>query len=134
MGTAQKTAEIELAKLRAATEAANLAVRQAKLAQASLEVQRETLIAKMIENIAPKLAAGVKDWVVIRERRYNRNVEWARFFATASVVLVLVLGGYAWRAWQDGKATDALENCLAQQFLDPASGKHFCEIELLMVK
>ncbi len=132
MEMAERKAEAELAQLRAATQAADLAVRQAKLAQTSLEVQRETLVARMVETIAPQLAKGVKEWVVIRERRYNRNVEWARAAAVGSVVLSLIAGGYAWRAIQDSSATEALDRCLAHPYADPASGKRFCELDSLL--
>jgi hypothetical protein len=129
---ARKAAEVELDRLRATTEAAQVALNQAKTAQAILEIQRETLVGRMIGDIAPRLAAGVKDCLVIRERRLNRNLEMARAAAISAVVFALVLGGYVARAVQDWEATEALARCGSAQFVDTTTGRGYCPLDVLL--
>jgi hypothetical protein len=128
----QKLAETELATLKAANELAANTVRQARAAQTNIEVQRETLVARMVENIGPQLAGGVKDWLVLREREHNRKMARRRAAITSAVVVALVAGGYGLRAWQDTDATAALSRCVSTKIVSPTNGEAFCSLNTLL--
>jgi hypothetical protein len=127
----RKAGEVELERVRVAATAAQIALNQTKTAHATLEIQRETLVSRMVGDIAPRLAAGVKEWVVIRERRWNRNRETVRAAAIGAVVLTLVLGGYVGRAVQDWDATQAASRCASVVFVDTA-GRRYCPVDVLL--
>jgi hypothetical protein len=128
----QKLGETELATLRAANELAGATIRQARAAQTNLELQRDTLVARMVENIGPQLAGGVKDWLVLREREYNRKVARRRAAITGAVVVALIAGGYGVRAWQDTDATAALLRCVSTKIVSPTNGEAFCSLTTLL--
>jgi hypothetical protein len=122
----------DLSRLRAGVTAAEIALNQAKTAHTILEVQRETLVSRMIGDIAPRIAAGLKDLLVIRERRFNRNVEWGRRAAVCAGAIALVLAGYVGRGVQDSDATEALARCGKALVVDPATGEKYCPLEALL--
>ena len=128
----QKLAETELATLKAANELAANTIRQARAAQTNIEVQRETLVARMVENIGPQLAGGVKDWLVLREREHNRKVARRRAAITGAAVVALIAGGYGLRAWQDTDATAALSRCASTKIVSPTNGEAFCSLTTLL--
>ena len=128
----QKLAETELATLKAANELAANTIRQARAAQTNIEVQRETLVARVVENIGPQLAGGVKDWLVLREREYNRKVARRRAAITGAAVVALIAGGYGVRAWQDTDATAALLRCVSTKIVSPTNGEAFCSLTTLL--
>lgn len=130
----QKLAETELAALRAANELAANTIRQARAAQTNLEVQRETIATRMVENLGPQLARGLKDWLVLREREYNRKMARRRAAITSALVMVLIAGGYGLRAWQDTDAIAALSRCVSNKIVSPTNGEAFCSLNTLLPK
>jgi hypothetical protein len=129
---ARAATEGDLNRLRAGVTAAEIALNQARTTHTILEVQRETLVSRMIGDIAPRIAAGLKDLLVIRERRFNRNVEWGRRAAVCAVAIALVLAGYVGRGVQDSDATEALARCGKAVVVDSASGQKYCPLEALL--
>ena len=130
---AQRVIDSEVAKLRLANEVATRAMNEATAARSRAEVEAEKLTLKTISGLAPKILEEIRDAVVIRERRYNRKVEWRRASLVAIAVLGLLLGGYSWRAWQDGDASEALVRCLKQPFQAP-NGDQYCSFSTLLPK
>ena len=132
MRAGQKLSETELATLKAANELAANTVRQARAAQTNLEVQRETIATRLVENLGPQLARGLKDWLVLREREHNRKMARRRAAITSAVVVALVAGGYFLRAWQDTNATAALSRCISTKIVSPTNGEAFCSLNTLL--
>jgi hypothetical protein len=132
MRAGQKLSETELATLKAANELAANTVRQARAAQTNLEVQRETIATRLVENLGPQLARGLKDWLVLREREHNRKMARRRAAITSAVVVALVAGGYFSRAWQDTNATAALSRCISTKIVSPTNGEAFCSLNTLL--
>jgi len=128
----QTLAETELATLRAANELAGSTIRQARAAQTNLEVQRETTMTRMVENLGPQLARGLKDWLVLREREHNRKMARRRAAITSAVVVALLAGGYGLRAWQDSDATTALARCVSTKIVSPTNGEAFCSLNTIL--
>ena len=128
----QKLAETELATLKAANELATNTIRQARAAQTNLEVQRETIATRMVENLGPQLARGLKDWLVLREREHNWRMARRRAAITSAVVVALIAGGYGLRAWQDTDATAALSRCVDTKIVSPTNGEAFCSLKSLL--
>ena len=130
----RKLVDAEVAQLREANKQAVQAMNEATAARSRAALDAEKLALKTINDLAPKILEKIRDAVVIRERRYNRKVEWRRVSLVAAAVLGLFLGGYSWRAWQDGNnASDALVRCLKQP-LQASNGDRFCSFATLFPK
>ena len=130
----QKLVDAEITQLREANRRAVQAMNEANAALSRAKVDAEKLTLKTIQDLGPKILAEIRDAVVVRERRYNRRVEWRRASLVAVAVLGLLLGGYSWRAWQDGNnASDALVRCLKQPLQAP-NGERYCSFSTLFPK
>ena len=129
----RKLVDAEVAQLRAANEASVRAMNEANAALSRAKVDAEKLTLKTLGDLSPKILEHIRDAVVIRERRYNRKVEWRRATLVGMAVLGLVVGGYSWRGWQDSDANSALSRCLEHQFQTP-NGDKFCPISSLFLK
>ena len=130
----QKVVDAEIAQLHEANRRAAQAINEATAARSRAEVEAEKLTLKTIQDLAPKILEEIRDAVVIRERRYNRKVEWRRAGLVAVAVLGMFLGGYSWRGWQDGgNASEALVRCLRQPYQAP-NGDRYCSFSTLFPK
>ena len=106
--------------------AGEVALRQARTAQISLQVEKENLTAMMVKETLPLFVERLKEALIIRERRWNDDVK-RRSLATAGLVtLGLVFGGYAAHVWQAWTATGAYDWCWAHPL--PASGRVYCDM------
>lgn len=133
VANAKALAEAEVAKLREARLAAEAELKKATTALRTLEIRKETLTGEMVKVIAPGLREELKRAVVIKERRRDRNVEWARAAAVGAVVLGLVAGGYGWRAWDDSAMTAAVEQCELHPLVD-AKGVRYCPLDAMLAR
>lgn len=130
----RKLVETEVSQLREANRSAAQAINEATAARSRAEIEAEKLTLKTIQGLAPQILKEIRGAVVIRERRYNRKVEWRRASLVAVSVLGLFLGGYSWRAWQDGgNASDALVRCLQHPAQAP-NGDRYCSFATLLPK
>jgi len=130
----QKLVDGEIKQLREANKQAVHAMNEAKAALSRAKVEAETVTLKTIQDLGPQILKGIREAVVIRERQYNRKVEWRRASLVAVAVLGLFLGGYSWRAWQNSSnASDALARCLKQPFAAP-NGDRYCSFSTLFPK
>ena len=130
----RKLVDAEITQLREANKRAVHAMNEATAALSRAEIEAEKLTLKTIRDLAPQILKEIREAVVVRERRYNRKVEWRRASLVAVAVLGLFLGGYSWRAWQNGnEASDALVRCLQQPFSAP-NGDRYCSFSTLFPK
>ena len=131
---AQKLIDSEITKLRLANAAAARAISEAQAAVSRANTEAEKLTLQTIKGLIPRIVEEIRDAVVIRERRYNRGVEWRRACIVGLAVLGLSLGGYSWRAWQDGNdASAALVRCMKQPLQTP-NGERYCAFSELFPK
>ena len=133
IGGIRTAADAELQKAAAATELANQAIkageltlRQARTAQIALEVERESLVLRMIKETLPLFADRLKQALVIREQRWNDDIRRRRYVAAGAVALAVFLGGYALRAWSESDRLAAFDRCLAHAQL--VQGHYWCEV------
>jgi hypothetical protein len=126
-------ARAELEKLAAATELGNnvvrageVALRQARTAQISLQVEKENLTAMMVKETLPLFVERLKEALIIRERRWNDDVKRRRLATAGLVVLGLVFGGYGVHVWQAWNATSAFDWCWAHAL--PSTGRVYCDM------
>jgi len=96
IGGIKTATDAELQKAAAATELANQAIkaggltlRQARTAQIALDVERESLVMRMIRETLPLFADRLKQASVIRERRWNNDLRRRRYAAAGAVVLAV---------------------------------------------
>jgi hypothetical protein len=133
MRNVSAAARVELEKLAAATEFGNnvvrageVALRQARTAQISLQVAKENLTAMMVKETLPLFVERLKEALIIRERRWNDDVKRRRLATAGLVVLGLVFGGYGVHVWQAWNATSAFDWCWAHAL--PSSGRVYCDM------
>ncbi len=133
MRNVSAAARAELEKLAAATEFGNnvvrageVALRQARTAQISLQVEKENLTAMMVKETLPLFVERLKEALIIRERRWNDDVKRRRLATAGLVVLGLVFGGYGVHVWQAWNATSAFDWCWAHGL--PSSGRVYCDM------
>ena len=130
--------EGEVKKVRHISEMTSLALDQAKTAQAGSEVQRERVVGRFVESVAPQVVAAIGEAVVIRERDYNRRVQWGRAAAVGGLCLALVVGGSTWGIWQTGQVTagalalERIKRCQAAPIKDARTGTAFCVLQDLL--
>jgi hypothetical protein len=124
----RKLSEAESQKLKQMVEAAGAAVRQARQAQVNLELERELVAARLVEHLGPQIAEGIKHWRVIKETEFNRRSARRRATITTAVALLLVLGAYFGRAWEDREATSAFAHCIAHRVIDQNNAREYCAV------
>ena len=124
---AQAIAEIELERAKEITKASNLSLHQARTAFLGLQVERETTVARMIDETLPMFAERLQGALVIREKLWAEDQRRRRYAMVALVTLGIFLGGYVLRAWQDGGPLDAFGQwCLTHQ--QQSQGHAFCDV------
>lgn len=135
---ARALTEGEVKKLRHTGEMASLALDQAKTAQAGSEVQRERVVGRFVESVVPQLVKAVGEAVVIRERDYNRRVQWGRAAGVGCLLLALVVGGNVWGSLQTAqvaegaRALERIKQCQAAPVKDTRTGNAFCRLQDLL--
>ena len=125
------TAELELARARELTKAANAALGQARSALIALQVERENVVVRMIEETMPMFGAKLQGALVIREKAWNDGVRFRRFLLAGALTLGLFATGYECYGWQDAELTGAFRECLSHPLHDSA-GHFFCDVTRLI--
>jgi hypothetical protein len=120
-------AEVERDQLRLTVEGASVAVAQMRQAQRNLEVERELVVTRLVENLGPHLAEGLKHWRVIRESELTRRRTRRAAVVSCFLTLAVLFTGYAWRSWQVRGALASIDNCLAQEIYDQRTGESYCK-------
>ena len=126
--------DTEIDQLRTALAVADTQRRRVDAEVRRMEVQQKDLETKTVASLTKAVAEKLKDALVIRERRWNRRDRHISWGAAAAAALVILLGGYTWRGVQDrftyATAAEAWARCQDTAFMDKASGRPFCQIEL----
>jgi hypothetical protein len=135
LGRLKAVAQDELARQRIAIQETKLALEESHAAIAQLTIEKEKLTKHLISDIVPDVIRGVRQAVVIKETRYNRNVEWARACGAVAAALGLVLFGYCWGVWSDWGLTarvesigSAIDRCQATSGWADDKGQRLCEL------
>jgi hypothetical protein len=123
-------AEVERDQLRLTVEGASVAVAQARQAQRNLEVERELVVTRLVENLGPHLAEGLKHWRVIRESELTRRRTRRAAVVSCLLTLAVLFAGYAWRSWQVRGSLASVETCLAQEVYDQRTGESYCKTKV----
>jgi len=143
---AHATAEEELARQRVVSAETRVVLQNARDAIAAmetggqgairrLEIEHATVTTNLINGFVPEMIKGVRHALVIKQHRYNHNVEWARGLGIGALMLCLVLSGYVWASWSDWGLSRrieslgaAIEHCqLTSKWADDR-GRRLCEL------
>lgn len=118
-----------------ATAAAQQSLKLARSAADVLETEKVKVTTEMIKRVVPELVKGVREAVVIRERRYNRYVEWRRAILSGAALFGLVISGYIWRTVQDWSLLSqtsyentAIQRCQDTSLYKDANGQLLCQL------
>ena len=131
IAAAREVNETEVERLREATALADLTIRQARAAAVAAEVEQQRALGKVVESIAPKLAATLRDTVVLKEWRYNKRLNLLHHMKVGGLVLLVIAGGYALRSWETWGTTSALQRCLANVERN-AAGRAYCPLDVMV--
>lgn len=123
----QKAVEAELAQVREMRRAVEASLQQTRNAELALVVEKEELTIRMIRETLPLFAERLRDALVIREQRWNRESVFRRYALVGGAVLGLFVFGYLVAAWQDDDRIAAFEQCLLQPI--QADGHLYCNID-----
>ena len=131
-----RTMAIESAEQqRKATAATQDALGLARQAAHVLETEKVRVTSEMVAKVAPQLVEGVRHALVIKEQRFNRNMEWTRAVLMGAAIFALVIGGYTWRTVQDWSLLSrvsyentALQRCLDTSTARTAEGHRLCDM------
>jgi len=119
-------AELELARAREITKAANAALGQARSALINLQVERENVTLRMIHETMPLFATELRKALIYRVKDESDALRLRRFFVAALVTICVFLGGFGLRAWDDSAALGALGHCLAHPL--QSQGRIYCDV------
>lgn len=143
---ARATAEEELARQRVLTQQTRVALENAngailnmeegaRVVIARLEAEKTKVTTQLIDRIVPDMIRGVKDALVIKERRRDQNMEWTRAVGAAGLTLALVISGYVWGTWSDWGMSSriesvgaAIERCQVTSKWADDKGHRLCQI------
>jgi hypothetical protein len=144
---AKAAAEDELARQRVVTERTRQTLTKAsgvienldkgaRLAIERIEVEKTEVLTQMVKDILPDMTRGVREALVIRERRYNHDREWGRALGIGGVMICLVFAGYIWGTWADWGLSRrvqnigaAIERCQLTSCWADDKGTRLCEIK-----
>ena len=113
-------AKAELAKAAAALEQGKKAIAQgevvlaqARAAQYHLHLSEQTLVSRLVNDTLPLFAQQMKEALVIRERRWNRDKGRQRMATAVAAALGLVMFGFVIRTVLDWDRLALAESCAA---------------------
>ncbi len=119
-------AELELARAREITKAANAALGQARSALINLQVERENVTLRMIHETMPMFATEGRKALIYRVKDESDGLRLRRFGIAALLALCVFVSGFGLRAWSDSAAVGALGHCLAHPL--QAQGRIYCDV------
>jgi hypothetical protein len=143
---AKAAAEDELARQRVVTERTRQTLTKAsglienldkgaRHAIENIEVEKTEVLTQLVRDMLPDMTRGVREALVIRERRYNHEREWMRALCIGALMVGLVLTGYAWGTWSDWGLTSrvesigtAVERCQLTSRWTDEKGNRLCEM------
>jgi hypothetical protein len=139
VGGIRAAADQELARQRIITEQAQLALESARDAASKLEFEKGRVASQMIERVVPDMIEGVRNALVIRERRHNRRSEWLRALTAAALMLLLTAAGYVSGTRHDRDLSSRLEamgsaiqRCRDTSRWTDEAGHRLCQLDIFL--
>lgn len=120
--------DAEVERLHRANALADATIQQLKAAGTANEADAEKVLAKVVEFIAPEVAAVLRDTVVVREHVHNKRSLRRHYLKGAGLVLAFLVVGYGAHAWQTWGATTAVQRCRDNVVWD-ATGRGYCPVD-----
>jgi hypothetical protein len=120
-------AESELLRAKELHRAAQLALTQIRNIELAAKAEHEAVAVQMIDRTLPLFIERLEKVLVIREQRWNKDVERRRYAAAGAVVLAIFLAGFGMARWEDHDQLARMDNCLIHPI--QASGHYYCRID-----
>ena len=126
----QEIARTEYQQAHELAQAANTALAQARTAQVLAQAEKESLVVRMIKETLPLFAENMRNVLVLREQRWNRDRLRRRYALVGIVVLGIFVAGYGLRAWADQGEVGFADRCLSQPIA--SHGQVYCDMTALI--
>jgi len=107
------SARADLDRVRELARSAEIVLAQARAAQYHLHLSEQTLVSRLVNDTLPLFAQHMKDALVIRERRWNRDKGRQRMATAVAAALGLVMFGFVIRTVLDWDRLALAESCAA---------------------
>ncbi|MHB0698698.1 hypothetical protein [Roseomonas mucosa] len=115
--------------LREATRLANATTAQAQAAAVANDVERNRVIERMVQEVAPGIVDSLRGSLVIKEVAYDRRRR-AGFYARGALVFVGVfLAGYLISFWQDSAALGVTVQRCQERMVTAQNGEMWCKMD-----
>jgi hypothetical protein len=127
----RELAGAEIARLQEYNRHAALSIEGARAAQANLEAQHETVLARVVEAIVAELSVEIGRWRVLRQAEWNKRQSWRLAAGATAIGVSLLITGYACRAVADEDSVLALQRCAEHAVVDARAGRAYCDVTYL---
>jgi hypothetical protein len=120
------SARADLERVRELARSAEIVLAQARAAQYHLHLSEQTLVSRLVNDTLPLFAQHMKEALVIRERRWNRDKGRQRMATAVAAALGLVMFGFVIRTALDWDRLALAESCAEHPIA--AGQRVVCEI------
>ena len=129
---ARAAGEGEVKRLKERNEAAALLLRRMDAVQAGQEIERERLIARFVDEVAPMVAKELGETLVLRERGHHRRKAWKQVSAVLAAIAVLSGGAFALGSLRHSASAEAVDRCLSARVQAGQGGRVYCPVDTLL--
>ena len=122
----REATERELAIAREISHAVRQGLTQADIMLAVASVEKEKLIAQMLQETMPLFVERLQKALIIREQRWNEDLKRRRWAAAVLVAFALYAAGYGTHVWQTWRGMSAYDWCWAHPLA--SNGRAYCDM------
>jgi hypothetical protein len=102
------------------------ALRQARQVQLGVDIEKEHMVTRMIQETLPLFAEKLQKLLVIKERGWNEKESLKRYLSAGYILVGVLLFGFFLSSWVDHAEISAMDRCLSHPLV--AGGHVYCDV------